>query len=58
MDIIDDKLDKSDSEQQGEDVGSPTTFKRNIYGLQKTCMYLPNTINTMLFSSIMYCVKV
>lgn len=58
MDITDDKLDKSDSEQQGGDVGSPTTFKRNIFGRQKTCMYLLNTINTMLFSSIIYFMKV
>lgn len=39
MDINDEKPEKSYSEHQNGDVASTTTYKRNIFGRQKTCMY-------------------
>jgi len=38
MDIINDKPEKSNPERQTGDVASTTTYKRNMFGRQKTCM--------------------
>jgi len=39
MDITNDQIEKSDSEECHDTHVSPTmTFKRNIFGRQKTCM--------------------
>lgn len=39
MDITNDKLEKFNSEEPRDNVVTPsTTYKRNIFGRQKTCM--------------------
>lgn len=39
MDLTNEKFKKSNSDKRRDsDVVAPTTFKRNIFGRQKTCM--------------------
>lgn len=41
MDLTDDKFKKSNSDKRRDSDVASTTFKRNIFGRQKTCMYTP-----------------
>lgn len=55
MDITNDKFEKFDSEEPRDNVVTPTTYKRKIFGRQKTCRFTRfDFLNHYLYTKIMY----